>query len=700
EQMREVIRESEPGTPSTRLSSLDAKASTKLANCRQSDAETLRRKLRGDLDWITLKAMEKDRMRRYQTAQALAEDIERHLNNEPVAASPPGMLYRVQKHIRRHQALATGLAAVFLVLLAGIAGIVVFAIRADRQARIAQAVTHFLVEDLFGAVALQQEMGQDVTVRSMLDAGGANLKGRFADQPLVEASICHSLGKTYIELGRYVDAEAHLKRAYELRSERVGKGNPQTLDSMSQLGRLYLLQGNYKEAEPLLAQALESRRRILGTEDTHTLQTSAWLGRVYSEWARPDQIKKADELLTNVLESGIRLLGKEDPITLEAMYGLAFMYAGNQGRVDKTASLCFEGWEISKRVLGEGHRLTFDFMLLCAWIEALDGQFEEGRRHAEIGLTTGLRVLGAEHPQTIIAMGILGQILEMQYQPELAESRLTESVRLGQRILGKGHMWVLHFTLILGRVYMMQGKYQEAELLLTDVLAEGRRSLTDNHMVVRGAKTSMMRLYAMQERADKLMAWCSAELQRLDRAGDVKPYLKALILNQLAWLQATYPSATIRDGAKAIENAKKACRLSGLNRATLVDTLAAAYAEAGNFAVAVEKQEEAIRLATRQGDVPAPTAFERSLSLYKSERAFRESVLTGRARARIAEAKYDLAEQELGALLKSVRKHLGPTHPETRSCILALIELYEAWNKPEKAEEWRTKLPKTEAERE
>jgi len=116
EQMREIIRETEPKTPSTRLSSLNAEASTKLAKCRQSDAETLRRKLRGDLDWITLKAMEKDRVRRYQTAHALVEDIERHLSHEPVNASPPSVVYRARKFFHRHRSQAVG-AAIAMILL-------------------------------------------------------------------------------------------------------------------------------------------------------------------------------------------------------------------------------------------------------------------------------------------------------------------------------------------------------------------------------------------------------------------------------------------------------------------------------------------------------------------------------------------------------------------------------------------------------
>jgi tetratricopeptide (TPR) repeat protein len=599
----------------------------------------------------------------------------------------------MQKYIRRHKALATGLAAVLLVMLVGIAGILIFAVKADRQARIAEAVTDFLGEDLLGAVALQQAMNQEVTVRSILDAASERLKGKFADKPLVEASIRQYLGQTYIELGDYKQAEPHLQRAYEIRQRQLGERDLLTLDSMSQLGRLHLLQGRFSEAENMLTQALELRRHLLGAEHTDTLQTSVWLGTAYAALAK----KKAEQLLPSTYESCDRLFGKNNLITLEAMYGLAFLRI-IQGRHDDAEPLIFEGWEIAEELLGEGHRLTLDFMGQGAWFEARDGQFEKAVLHASTALQTCQRVLGREHPHTIMAMGGLGHTYFMQHKYELAEPLLAESTELGRSILGAGHDWILFYRFILGDVLAEQGKYQQAESIYEEVLADARRVFPDGHFIVRNIVGRMMRLYIMWEKADKLEGLCSKELDRLARANDSNRYRRASILNALAWWQATYPSAKIRNGAKAIENAKKACEMTtGWNKANSFDTLAAAYAEVGDFAAAVSEQEKAIELIIRQGNKSAPKGFERRRSLYKSGRAFRESVLTSRARERIAEAKYDLAEQELTALLKSMREHLGEAHPETRGCIPAFIELYEVWNKSDEAEEWRAKLPGLEA---
>jgi serine/threonine protein kinase len=115
--IRKVICEEDPKTPSTRLSKSAVAQSTEWAKRRQTDLRTLQRKLRGDLDWITLKALEKDRMRRYATVDALATDIRHHLGHQPVSAAPPGVLYRGRKFLRRHRTQAIVAASVVAVVI-------------------------------------------------------------------------------------------------------------------------------------------------------------------------------------------------------------------------------------------------------------------------------------------------------------------------------------------------------------------------------------------------------------------------------------------------------------------------------------------------------------------------------------------------------------------------------------------------------
>jgi tetratricopeptide (TPR) repeat protein len=247
---------------------------------------------------------------------------------------------------------------------------------------------------------------------------------------------------------------------------------------------------------------------------------------------------------------------------------------------------------------------------------------------------------------------------------------------------------------------MMQGKYGEAEQQFMDVRANGRPIYGDNFPVVRDATHEIMRLYVMQERDEAFEHWCREELNRLAQSDDDNRHLQASILNGMAWYQATYPSAMIRNGTEAVKNATKAYELTDRNVASYVDTLAAAYAEAGDFAMAARKEKEAIELIASQDGIPRKDQnLGYHLELLESGHVIRESFLSWRARTMLHEAiytgwlpKYYAAERELTAALAAARRFLGETHPETRGCILGFIELYEAWDKPAEVAKWRAQL--------
>ena len=235
-EIQRIIREVEPPKPSTRLSSL-GDASSASASARRVDPRSLERELRGDLDWIVMKALEKDRARRYETANGFASDIRRHLVHEPVLAGPPSATYKLRKFVRRNRTGVLAAGVVLGVLILGVAGTTwgwvetidardaeaearaeaqlrqqeaeVARAETQRQSDIALADNFFVSDELFDAIVVSSEQGKGkgALTRSLLDDAAQRVEemaapgGRFEGKPLIEASIRLRLAETYVLLG-------------------------------------------------------------------------------------------------------------------------------------------------------------------------------------------------------------------------------------------------------------------------------------------------------------------------------------------------------------------------------------------------------------------------------------------------------------------------------------------------------------------
>ncbi len=223
--MRRIIREKEPERPSTRLSTMQEGELTTTAKRRHTDAPKLVHLIRGDLDWIVMKALEKDRTRRYETANGLAMDIQRYLNNEPVAARPPSNLYRFQKLVRRNKLAfaATGAVTAALIIGLGLSTWLFFKEKDARKRAVAaeqaqsklreqaqleeqkaqveaaknRQVAQFL-EDMLNGVGPSVAMGSDTTLlKKILDNTAKRIGSGLAQQPEVEAELRYTLGEVY-----------------------------------------------------------------------------------------------------------------------------------------------------------------------------------------------------------------------------------------------------------------------------------------------------------------------------------------------------------------------------------------------------------------------------------------------------------------------------------------------------------------------
>jgi len=284
EEMRRTIREEEPRRPSTRLTTMDKGELTTTAKRRQTDAPKLVHLVRGDLDWIVMKCLEKDRTRRYDTANRLAMDLRRHLENEPVLARSPSKLYRFQKLVRRNK---TAFAAAALMAVAlFITGISAWqAVRATRAETVAkqrlaesEAVSKFLA-DVFQSSNRARDGGTN-KVLDILGAAAKKLETSLTIQPSVQASLQSTLGSTCGSLGLYAQAIPLQEKARDYCLAVFGPEHPDTLNAMHNLANSYAQTARRDEALKLREEVLALRRKVNGREHPDTLAAMSELARM------------------------------------------------------------------------------------------------------------------------------------------------------------------------------------------------------------------------------------------------------------------------------------------------------------------------------------------------------------------------------------------------------------------------------------
>jgi serine/threonine protein kinase/tetratricopeptide (TPR) repeat protein len=414
-----TIRETVPLPPSRRLAQLTA------ANTNHSPIDK-------DLDWIVMKALEKDRARRYETAAGLAADVERYLRDEPVEASPPSHVYRLRKFARRNKALLATAATILFVLVA--ASIVstwmaVRAISAETTARGAEAdakeVLRFFEDHVFAAARpLGQEggLGRNVTLREAVDEAEGQIAQAFAGRPLVEASIRNALSVTFRYSGEPKLAISQAEQALWKRRSELGDNHPDTWTSMNNLGLAYLAAGRPKQALPLFEFTRQRRQRTLGDNHTETLASMQCLALAYQSMAAFD---RAIAILEPTLEKQKRILGEDHLNTLRTTNGLALAYKDTQQH-EKAHSLLIGLLEVQGRKLGESHQDTLQTMHNLASVYGHLGQTEVCIDLYEECMGRMKQVLGPDHPDTLAAMMNLGNAYKGVMRLDEAMSLLEE----------------------------------------------------------------------------------------------------------------------------------------------------------------------------------------------------------------------------------------------------------------------------------
>lgn len=494
------LRLDEPPKPSTRIRSREHARALEISRRRQTDPSALARLLRGDLDSIVLKALEKDRSRRYGSPSELAADLVHYLKREPVLAVAPSAAYRARKFAHRHRpALAT--ACAFLLVLIAAAGVNFReSIRANREAAVAQAVNDFLQKDLLAQASAANQSGprvrpdRDLKVRTALDRAAARINSRFDHQPQVEAAIRDTIGQTYMDLGLYSEARAQLQRAFDLYSRAAGPEDPATVAALGYLGYTAYLQGSYAEAERLLSRTVEVQRRILGAQHPDTVTSLKRLAIVYGEEGKYPQ---AGDLLQRILQIQRRTLGPEKSQTLAVANNLADVYE-EQGEYALAEDLHRQTLAIQRRVLGPEHPNTLSSMNNLANVYLAEGKFAEAEALDHQTLEIRRRILGPEHPYTLTSMSNLADVYAAQGKYTQAEGLHVDTVAISRRVLGPQNPSTLAHMNNLADIYAAEGKYAQAEALFRQILDIRRRTLGPEHPYTLYTLASMTFLYQIE----------------------------------------------------------------------------------------------------------------------------------------------------------------------------------------------------------
>lgn len=523
-EMIRIIQEEEPSKPSTRLSTDGSLGS--VAAVRQVDPRRLTAMLRGDLDWVVMKCLEKQRERRYETANALVRDVQRYLAEEPVEARPPSATYRLQKFVRRHLGQVIAANLIGLSLLGGLAGTTAGLFEArkqterarqetaakeearqaeaeraegerlarleaqaarDREAqerRYAEAVTDFVKDDLLALTSVEgqrrfggQELTKDATLQDLLDRAAEKLKDRQNLDPRTQAELNWLIGVSYRGTGDYEKGLPYLERSLELGREIFGPEDSFSLQAQNSLAVSYGYAGHYKKALLLLEELLPVLQSTLGADHPTTLNTMGHLAYAYGDLG---QLEKAIQLLEEVVLHKEATLGPDHLETLISMDNLAMTYKA-YGDLSKALQLSEDAFARFEAEFGLDHPGTLVSMNTLANIYLVAERLQDALPLMEESTNRSREMLGSDHPSVLASLNNLAMTYWASGQLQKALQMFEESLAIVRTKLGPSHPYTLGAMNNLAGAYRAAEKLDKALLLSEQLFAQAKETLGPTH---------------------------------------------------------------------------------------------------------------------------------------------------------------------------------------------------------------------------
>ncbi len=515
-QLLAMIREAEPPRPSHRLSSSEEQAVSSISHQRQITPSRLQQILRGELDWIVMKALEKDRTRRYDTATGFADDIQHYLDGEVVEARPPSATYRVKKFVRRNRAGVIATAAVVLALVSGLVGTswsLARAIRAERSAITAkdeadearQAESKRAEgERLAKLDALEQTRRAEAAQRNSekarqlaeaeTRAKEAALENETRQRQYAEAvadfvendflALTSVVGQmrvpgdvSSVSLSKDTTLRELLDRAAEKLESRTDLDPIIEARLKSIVGNSYRANGDAAEGIPFLERALEIRKAVLGFDQPETLASMNSIALAYQDVG---QLNKALPLYEKTLELRKANLGDDHLDTLASMGNIASAYQAI-GRLDEALPLHEQTLELMKAKLGVDHTRTLVNMNNAAAAYQAAGQLDKALPLYQKTLELMKARLGVDHLDTLLSMNNAAGAYQAAGQLDKALPLFEQALELRKTKLGDDHTSTLATMNNLAGAYKAAGQLGKALLHYEKVLELTTAKLGDDH---------------------------------------------------------------------------------------------------------------------------------------------------------------------------------------------------------------------------
>jgi serine/threonine-protein kinase len=499
-----------------------------------SSIGTQGRSLRGDLDAIVLHALRKEPEQRYASAEALRDDVERHLTGLPVRARHGNVWYRAATTVRRHRWIVAA-AATLLLLLTGYAATLTVHARRMREslARVelektkAEGSTAFLV-GLFSENVPGFGPRDTLTAQQLL-ARGERQANSLRDQPLAYAQLVSVLGTIHHNMNDFDRAQALLERALTLRRAALGDEHLDVAESNYQLGMLARSRGNNDRARDLLSRALETQVRVLGEDHRAVAETRYRLSLLGGD---------VDERITvhrRTLATSRRVHGPEHPVVAEDMMRLGTLLR-DKGLLDDAENFLRESLAMRRRVSPLDHRSIARHLQQLAIVLKHKGELAEAEQLHRSQLATLESIVGPDHPELAGALRTLAEVLILRGQYDEAERLARRDVAIHERAFGEQHLKRAESLAFLSWVLQSQGKLTEAEALRRRELAIRRNAYGFEHVNVVGSLHGLAILLLDQRRyADAERVLLEAKSIRERRFGSESPPV-ATILPALARL--------------------------------------------------------------------------------------------------------------------------------------------------------------------